>query len=60
VGYLRRFCSGNEDEFRVDREEITGAVAGTDGAPSRVFAEVGTVGPNVTTFRDAELASGTS
>jgi len=52
--------SGNEDEFRVDREEIAGAVAGTDGAPSRVFAEVGTVGPNVTTFRDGGLASGTS
>ena len=52
--------STNEDEFRVDREAIPGAVPGMESGPSRVFEEVGIVGPNITTFRDNGLVSGTS
>ena len=52
--------STNEDEFRIDREAIPGAVPGMGSGPSRVFAEVGIVGPDVTTFRDNGLMSGTA
>ncbi len=52
--------SSNEDEFRVDREAVpVGGPAEGPGA-SRVFEEVGIVGPNVTTFRDTGLIPGTT
>jgi len=66
----------NEDEFRIEREAAVGAVAWDDPAfpgvgvtrragtgssgPSRVFGQVGTVGPNVTQFHDTGLAPGNS
>jgi hypothetical protein len=52
--------SDNEDEFKVDREQIAEGMAGTSGGSARVLAEAGTVGPNVTTFSDTGLESGTS
>ncbi|MFC1660074.1 putative Ig domain-containing protein [Gemmatimonadota bacterium] len=52
--------SNNEDEFRIDREEVTSGVAGTTGGESLAFAQVGSVGANVTTFTDTGLASGSS
>ncbi len=50
--------SNNEDDFRVDREAVVGPVSGTDEEPARVYTEVGTVGPDVTTFSDTGLESG--
>lgn len=52
--------SNKEDEFRIDRETVSEGVAGTSGGPARAFAQVGTVGPNVTTFVDTGLESATS
>lgn len=48
--------SDNEDEFLIDREEVVETTAGGSGAgPAAVFTTVGTVGANVTTFRDEGL-----
>ena len=54
--------SDDEEEFRIERESVGGGgeshgteAGGSSSGPSLVFAEVGTVGPDVTTFRDAGL-----
>ena len=52
--------ASNEDEFRIEREGAAGGVSGTDGGPSMVFTQVGSVGPNVTTFQDTGLEPGTA
>ncbi|MGD2067496.1 MAG: putative Ig domain-containing protein, partial [Gemmatimonadota bacterium] len=51
--------SDNEDEFRIEREEVVNAAPG-DGGPARAFSEVATAGADDTFYRDAGLSPGTS
>jgi Leucine-rich repeat (LRR) protein len=51
--------SENEDDFRIDRELVVAGVGSEEVGPARVFEEVGSVGPNVTTFQDTGLQPGT-
>jgi hypothetical protein len=52
--------SGNEDDFRIDREQVVAGADSTANASANAFTEVGIVGPNVTTFLDSGLAPSTA
>ena len=52
--------SNNEDEFRIEREEVVSGAPSSQGASLNTFSQVGTVGANVTTFRDTGLEAGHS
>jgi hypothetical protein len=50
--------STNEKVFVIEREAVPAGAPGT--VPAAVFQEAGTVGMDVTTYRDSELTPGTS
>ena len=52
--------SNNEDEFRIEREEVGGGAPSPEAAPpaAQVYDMAGTVDPDVTTFHDTNLEGG--